>query len=152
MQRLLLCVSVIVIAFAGAAEPETEVEDEGWEEGLENLERNVRLDFKAVPLEGDDRGVFVVTAARWYVTATRYEGNGFQIAFKVSGHIQIMDDGRMFLTCEGHMEFVGADEQAEFNVESSALLAPGEDFELASMGEKTLVVRASYVAERYADE
>ena len=71
---------------------------EGEEEETEILERNIRIEFKLLPLEDNDRGVYVITASPSYAT----------------------------------------------HVESSARLIAAQAFEAASMGEKTLVIRASY--------
>lgn len=148
-----LCVAVMVLAVGvEGADPETPTQVEGREEKAQVLERNIRLDFKMVPLEEDDRGVFLVTASSWYQTSTRFEGEGLQIEFEVSGHVRVVDGGRFFVTYEGHVEFSGEEQEAVFHVDSSALLRPGQELEVASMGEKTLVVCASYVEVKQSEE
>ncbi len=153
MKSLLLCVGILVLAIGGAAaEPGASAEVEGQEEEIEILARNIRLDFKMVPLEADDKGVFLVTASSWYQTSVRFEREGTEIEFGVSGHVRIVEDDRLFITYEGHVEFSGQEEKAEFHVDSSALLQPGEECQVASMGDKTLVIRASYVDVKQTEE
>jgi hypothetical protein len=148
MKKLLLYAGILglVIGVATAGQETTEAA-EAREEDLEILERNIRLEFKMVPLEEDDKGVFLVTASSWYHTSTRFEAEGVHVEFKVSGHVRVVEEDRWFITYKAHVEFSGENEEAEFHVDSSALLTPGQESEVARMGDKTLVISGSYTDE-----
>jgi len=146
MRRLLVCLGVLLFVIgADAAQPETSTEAESGEKDIEILERNIRLDFRIAPGKKGDEGIFIVTASSWYETEIRFTGKGSLVTFALSGHVRMLEDGRLFVTYGGHLEFDGKDGKAAFSVDSSALLKPGQEMDIASMGDKKLAVRASYV-------
>ncbi len=128
------------------AEVEEEFEEEDDEE-IEVFDRNVRLDFKIVPLEGNDRGMFVVTAVPEYETGVSFRGKGHEVKAEIEGEIALRDDGRIFVFYDAHMAWEGNGGQANFHASSGVLLRPGRELEVSRFGEKTLVIKASYADE-----
>jgi hypothetical protein len=128
-------------------EEDHDFEDEDFEEHEEKiqiLDRNIRLEFKLLPLEEHDRGVYVITASPWYATRVEFSGEEMEVAFAATGRIETIADDEFFLSYEVSVRFAGDEEEAEFHVESSARLKVGQAVDAASMGEKTLVIRATY--------
>ena len=121
-----------------------EEEFEEHEEELEVLHRNVRLEFKVLPLEEGDRGAYVVTATPWYTTHAKFIGEKIHLDFHAGGHVRIMDDNEFFVTFEVEVGYEVPGTTAEFHVDSSARLVAGQALEVASMGDKTLVISAAY--------
>ena len=143
-----LWVSMLLLGSGLAlAEPEHYEGGDSGTEKVEQLERNVRLEFKLVPLDEGDQASYVLAASPNFRTLTRYQNEEFEVLFEVSGRIDLVDDDRIFLAYEAHVEFDGDDEEAEMIVSSSVLLKPGKATAAARMGEKTLMVTASYVAD-----
>ena len=97
-----------------------------------------------LPLEDNDRGVYVITASPSYATHVEFSEEDMRLALHVNGHIEVIDDNAFFVAYKVSVEYEGEEEEAEFHVKSSARLIAGQAFEAASMGEKTLVIRASY--------
>jgi len=73
------------------------------------------------------------------------------------GHIHGLDNSEAFIfpvTARdeewhlAHMEFDGGEGKARFDVESSALIEAGKEQAVASLGDKTMVIRASFVEEK----
>jgi|ETNmetMinimDraft_26_1059896.scaffolds.fasta_scaffold36129_3 hypothetical protein len=131
------------------AEEQEHEEREDWNEREhaereEPLDRNVRLEFKVVPLENEDREVFLVAASPGFHHRTEYEGEGVRVEFEVSGRIEIRENGHIFLIFESALAYEGANESAVFHVESSIVMEPGDTVEVASMGDKNLVIYANY--------
>ena len=118
--------------------------EEEHEEELEILARNVRLEFLVVPLEEGDRGSHIVTATPWYTTHTKIIGEEMILNFHAAGHVRIIEDNELFVTFEVEVEYEAPGTSAEFHVDSSARLIAGKELEIATMGDKTLVIRASY--------
>jgi len=140
---LWMCLFVAAVGFAELEEDEYEAYDD--EEAVEVFDRNIRLDVQLRPLEEGDEGVFITTASSWYHTSVRYEGDEGAIEFQIGGHIELLDDGRVFLTYESYGLMAGEEEEAEFNMESSVLLTFGKSAEVARVGEKTLVITVTQV-------
>lgn len=116
----------------------------GEKEKPEPLARNVRIDFKTIPLADDDKGVFIITGSNQYETRTEFKGDGTRVRFGSFGTLRIQDTGRLFLTYHTHLQLEGPEGKASFYVEGGILLIPGKETELARMGDKILVVTASY--------
>ncbi len=125
-------------------EEEFEEDDEGE---IEAFDRNVRLDFKIIPLEGNDRGMFVITAVPEYETSVFFKGEGHAVEVEIEGEIGLRDDGRIFVFYDANMAWEGNNAQANFHASSGVLLRPGRELEVSRFGEKTLVMKASYVDE-----
>jgi len=146
MKRLWLCVGILLCGITvAAAEADNPAEVEEQEEELEILERNIRLDFKAVPLDPGDKGIYIVTASPDYETSVRHEGNDARIFFEVSGEVKLLDDGRIFVSYEANTIINSNDQETEFGFRSSVILKPGQELGVSRMGDKTFMIRASYV-------
>ena len=138
-------VSILLLGSGLAmAEPEHDEDHEDRAQELEQLERNVRLEFKLVPLDEGDQGVVVVVASPDFRTLTRYHNDEYEVLFVASGRLDLVDDEHIFLAYEAHVEFEGDGEEAEFVVTSSILLTPGKSTPAARMGDKTLMITAVY--------
>jgi hypothetical protein len=107
------------------------------------ITKNIRLDFKMIPLEEDDNGVFILTAGPEYRTSTRWDGEGTEIRFEVSGKITIREDGKLVVQYAAHLRFHTAEGKAEFRTASTVLLEAGKELAVAQMGEKTLMICAT---------
>lgn len=146
VKRLSICMGILIVGMGMAMAQEStrgKIEDQGGR--IEVLERNIRLDFQRIPLEGNDLGVFIVTASPWFKTTTRFSGESGAGEFNVSGKLELRDDGRIFVVFEADMAFQGNGQAADFHVRSTVLLQPGQELGVSRMGDKTLVIRASYV-------
>lgn len=153
---ILMVVSLVIAQeepgedFEDENEIEEEFEEEHDEEDdreFEIFDRNVRLDFKIVPLEGNDRGMFVITAVPEYETRVSFKREGQEVEVEIEGEIGLRDDGKILVFYNAHMAWEGNDSQANFHASSGVLLKPGRELEVSRFGEKTLVIRASYVDE-----
>lgn len=146
VNRLFICVGVFILgAGLAIAEQELGAEVDDQQEHVESFGKNIRLDFMMVPLENDDKGVYIVTASPYYETSVQFEGDEGRVAFGVSGEVAIRDDGRIFVVYEATMQFKGHEGEGEFNASSSVILKLGQKVGVARMGDKTLTIRASYV-------
>lgn len=146
MKRLWLFLGILVCAIAVAvvaAATSAEVEDQ--KEATKVLGRNIRLDFKAVPLEEGDNGIYIITASPEYETSIRLEGDDGKIDFEVSGEVKPLDDGSIFVLYEAHTILKDKEGEAEFSVSSGVILKPGQELGVSRMGDKTLMIRVSYV-------
>lgn len=151
MRRILVLAAgllMVVSVAMGQEEPFEDIEDEEEEiEEIETFDRNVRLDFKMVPLEANDKGSFVVTAVPEYETAVSFKGEEGAMEFQVEGEIDLRDDGRIFVFYDAHLVWEGGEGEAEFHASSGVLLRSGRELEASRFGEKTLVIKASYIDE-----
>lgn len=136
--------AVLLILAVGRSEEEMGETVEGREDEFEVLDRNVRLDFKLVPEEEDDDPFFIVTAISGFQTRARFEGGEQRGERYVGGRVDFVEEDRLLVILEVEMGIAGEEGEAEFNVTCGVLLTPGEEREVASIGEKTLVVRASF--------
>ena len=137
---LLLCPAFAVVAGEHQEKSHGEYAHE-----LRVLDRNIKLVFQAIPLDPGDTELFIITASPHYEVDVRLEGDDGELFFGVSGEIELTDDGKIFVTYEAHMALSGDDGKAEFNSGGGAILKPGKPFGVAKIGEKTLVITASYV-------
>ena len=149
MKRLWICMGILVCAIVIAVVA-TDASEEGEHhakapEHLDRLDRNVRLDFQSVPLEEGDEGMYIVTASPEYETSVRVEGPDGRIAFKVGGQVRLLDDGGIFLRYETHAHLAGKGQEVEGHVRSSVILKGGQELPVSRVGDKTLMIRASYV-------
>jgi hypothetical protein len=146
MRAAWLCVGVLVCAVVVAtAQAHDSVKVEERTKTPASLGRNVRLDFKAVPLEEGDEGLYIITASSEFGTSVELEGEEGQLAFEVSGEIALLDDGRLFIRYEARVLIEGEEGEGAFSVRSSVILKPGQDLGVSRIGDKTLMIRASYV-------
>jgi hypothetical protein len=148
MKRLWLFVSIVICAIAvSAAEAYTIAEVKERKGELNVLERNIRLDFKAVPLEKGDKGTYIITASSEYEISIRLEGEDGKIYFHVSGEVKPLKDERIFVLYTAHTILNDKNGEAEFIVSSGVILKPGQEIGVSKIGDKTLMIRASYVDE-----
>jgi len=128
-------------------EHELREEHEEFHRETEILGRNVLLEFKAIPLEEGDTGIFIISASSEFENHIRLEGDDGEILFGVSGRIQLLDEDHIFVYYEAHTELTGDDGEAEFHTESGVLLQSGRPLLAAKLGDKTLVITATFVDE-----
>jgi hypothetical protein len=145
MKKLWLLIGIVICVFAltGVAEEHHEHDDDHGEE-REVFDRNIRLDFRSVPQDEGDPGIFILTATPEFVTHVRAEGDGGEIVFEVFGEIELMDDGKFFVQFECHTFMHHKEGEAEFNVETGVILTPGKEVGVSRLGDKTLMIKASY--------
>jgi hypothetical protein len=153
MKKIWLCLVLLVSAAVSVyAEDHREEHEERGEyeehhDEIEILERNVRLEFKTVPLEKGDQGVFIITASPEYEIGIRLEGDDGEFSFEASGEIELLDDGRIFVFYEAHTAMRGDDGELEFKTRAGVILKPGKQLGVSKIGNKTLMITATYVAE-----
>ena len=109
------------------------------------LDRNIRLDFQMVPADADNQSLFVVTALSRFKVNVAFKGPDGEMELGASGEIVLRDDGRIFVVHETTVTFEGDQSHGHFRVSSGVILRPGEDLEVSRMGEKMLIIRATYV-------
>lgn len=124
-------------------------EEEDWDEDegeeLEMLDRNVRLDFHMEPLEGNDKGTYIVTATPWYESEMRFSGDNHEMEFGIDGKIELLDDGRIFVSYDVHLEWEGGEGNASFHAGSAILLKSGKAVRVARFGDRQLVIKATFL-------
>lgn len=153
MKRLWLCLGIIICAIAVAVvAADTSEEIEGQKEATKVLGKNIRLDFKAVPLEEGDKGIYIITASPEYETGIRLKGDNGKIVFEVSGKVNLLDDGSIFVRYDAHTILKDKKGEAEFSVSSGVILKPGQELGVSRMGDKTLMIRASFVDSKGVSE
>jgi len=109
------------------------------------LDRNIRLEFKIVPLEPENRGLWIVVASSVYRASAHFTQENSEIEFSVNGQIMPQDNGKILLGYECSMSLKGQGSGAQIKLGSSALLVPGVELPVGSVGDKTLVVKASFL-------
>lgn len=147
MKRALMLASMLTLTVsvsaaygeAGATASDTQAK----QDQASTVTKNIRLDFKMMPLEDDDNGVFIITAGPGYRTSTHWDGEGNDIRFEVSGTITIRDDGKLVVKYDAHLLFHTGEGRAEFRTSSTVLLEAGKELTVAQMGEKTLMICAT---------
>ncbi len=148
MKKLLLCVGLAALIAHGAAAQDAPPPPPPAKPPVPEapfLPRNVKLDFKLLPLGENDHGTYVVTASPAFGTSVRYKRPESTIELQTSGNVQILDDGRVFMTYQMHLVYEGDGAEAAYGVSSSVALKPGQEQEVANIGEKTLVIRATLI-------
>jgi len=115
------------------------------EQDIAIFDKNIRLDFQAIPLDKDDKGTFIVTATSHFQLSVRLAGEGYSLIFNVSGNIMPLEDDKIFVIYEVHTIVEGKDGEAMFHLESGVLVKLGKDIALGTLGDKTLMLKASYL-------
>jgi len=126
-------------------EERREMEECEYEQDIEIFDKNIRLDFQAVPLDKEDKGTFIVTATSRFQSSVRLAGEGYSLIFNVSGNIIPLDDDKIFVSYEVHTIVEGKDGEAMFRLESGVLVKLGKDIALGTLGDKTLMLKALYL-------
>jgi len=143
---ILTCAIMITTAAADAPLRKAwEVKPENAQAESKILGRNVRLDFQALPRDEGDNGIYLITATSDYVTSIQLEGDDNDITFKVSGQVQILDDGKIYVGFEAYTQLTGDEGKAEFYTKSGVILESGQALGVSRIGEKTLMITATYV-------
>ena len=146
MNRLFVWAVILVVGTGWAmADDATPVRAEDKKAATEFLGKNVRIEFKRMPRDENDQGVFIITASPAFATVTSMNGANGDVEFQVSGRVELRDGGGILVTYEASMAFNGNGQGAKFRAASSVLLQPGQELGVSRMGDKTLVIRASYV-------
>lgn len=109
------------------------------------LDKNVRLDFEMVPADAADQSMFVVTALSRFKVSVEFKGPAGGMEFEARGDIVLRDDGRIAVVCETTVTFEGDQSRGHCHVSCGVILRSGEHLEVSRMGDKVLVIRASYV-------
>ena len=112
--------------------------------GPEMFQKNVRLDIWLIPLEDGDEGTFVITATPDFAAWVEFSNEAISITFKISGQIKITDDGRFFVEYKIATTFESPQGDGGFGTQSSAILEADQELSVSHIGEKTLVLRASF--------
>ncbi len=145
MKKVFIAIAVVMLTIGVARASEQPVETaQGKDNDVEVLDRNIRLDFRLVPEEENDKPAFIVTAVSTYETSARFKNEDKRVMLSVSGGVEKWEGNKILVLLNVELAFSGDEQEAEFYVSSGVLLEPGEECEVARMGERTLVVRASY--------
>ena len=153
MKKLWLCLGILVCGLpVAAAEADHPAKVQEQKKELRILEKNIRLEFKAVPLGEGDKGTYIITAFPDYQTGIRLQGEDGTIDFAVSGQVKVLEDGRIFVRYDARTLVTNKKGSANFIARSGVVLRPGEELGVSRMGDKTLMIRASYVEPKGASE
>ena len=147
---MLIGVVLCAVVFAVIADDHWEEHKQECCEEMEVFDRNIRLDLNARSPEGDNPGLFIIVASSWFETNVMFEGEGGEMEFSVEGELELLDDGKIFLRFEAYSrterdDDVHDDSAAEFSAASSIILTSAEEQSIASLGEKTLIVKATFM-------
>lgn len=147
MKKCWLILGIVVCsgalsAFAGEGEGEDVEFDE-----VAVFEHNIRLDFNTIPQTESAEGLFIVTSTPEFESNTVLDGEDSEVNFTVHGRIDEMEDERIFVQFGVHLYVGGADGSAEFDVDSGVLLKPGQELEVAQLGDRVLVVKYTSLKE-----
>jgi len=145
-----MLVSVLVSGLGVVQAEEHEELEDGClecleEEEIEVLERTVKLHFQVVPAEKDDKGLLIVTTSSVFASSVALAGEDGEVAFGVSGEVEIWDDESIFLCFDAEIVFESEEGRGEFTLMTGVKLAPGKELAVGSVGDKNLVVKADYV-------
>jgi len=147
MKKVIIPTAVVVLLVLslGAGEREAHEEHHGEHEGLEVLDRNIRLTFELVKGDGGgDEAAAVVTAIPKYELAARLDGGEEGGAMSILGIVGPRNDGRILAIMEVEIILERSGEAVELSVDCGVLLESGKGSEVARWGERALVVCAEY--------
>ena len=112
---------------------------------IKMLARNIRIDFKTVPADGDDKALYIVTGASHYETSIGVGNEEGGMEYSVEGTVEILDKQELFITYEFAVAAGGEDEAFEYYAASGVRLKAGEQIAVTSIDDKALVISASFV-------
>ena len=138
-----ITVALMLAVTVGVAQDKSALTEEPH---MDELGKNVRLEFAMVPEDGDDEPAFVVTAVSRFGTRISYKGDTERFELSANGKVGIKEDGKILVLMDVDMEYENENsgDEAEFSATCSALLTAGQPKKVASMGEKLLMVTATY--------
>jgi len=149
MTRFRTCVLVCALAVTAASLADDGVvgvaEELQSAEAVEVLGKNVRLDFRSAAADEDDKGLHIVTASPDYEAAVHMEGKEGEIDMKISGEVRLPADDKIFVSYNARTIIEGEEGIARFKVTGSVILKPGQELGVARMGDKTFMIKASFV-------
>lgn len=127
-------------------------EEEGGEgarsvDGIEFLGRNVRLDFRMVPQGPDDDPFFIVTAVSQFKARASFETDEGSFSFHVEGQVDVTEEGLLLVVYEAELSMNGIEGGGETQAASGVLLKPGRELGVAQIGERTLMIKATYLSD-----
>jgi hypothetical protein len=76
--------------------------------------------------------------------AVNYETKEIEAQIRVDGKVRVVDGGQLLVSYNAQVRFSNADGGAFFSSEGSARLTPGKEKMLTTVGERGLMVLATY--------
>ena len=122
-------------------------EEDGGEEArrdLEPLGKTLRLEFKVLPEEDEERLALVVATTN-YGLAVEMEGADERFRFVVEGELILLGDDRLGLTFDLHLVIGGEEGEVIYSAHGSTVSRIDGRAELATLGDKTLYVLVTEV-------
>lgn len=110
----------------------------------EPLPRAVKIAFRFEPVEPTDKPLWVVVATPRYTVEVNYETKEIEAQIRVDGKVRVVDGGQLLVSYNAQVRFSNADGGAFFSSEGSARLTPGKEKMLTTVGERGLMVLATY--------
>jgi hypothetical protein len=142
MKRM-LAIGMALLAVIGTVRADEADADVSPEHRVE-LGRNVRLDFEIVPEDRPEDGLFVVAAVGAFELSTSFENEGAGAVVWLAGELELRE-ARILVTLNAEVIHRGEGGTLEVSTSCAALVKPGQVYEVAKVGEKTLTLRATYL-------
>jgi hypothetical protein len=147
MKCLVHVVLALLLTQGALVAEEAVAEAEKSESGVEFLGRNVRLDFRMVPEEPDDEPLFIITAVSEFEAGASFENDGGSFSFHIDGQIEVAEDGLLLVVYEAELNMDSMEGGGKTRARSGVLLKPGQELGVARIGDKTLMIKASYLTD-----
>lgn len=147
MKKLMIPAALILLLALGLAVSQEESHEAHHDEhdGLVVLDRNIRLTFALLDAEGNsDEPMSIVTAVPKYKLMALFERAQEDAVVSITGAAGPRNDGHILALLE--VEIVSSDDESktELAVECGLLLESGKRHDVATWGDRTLVVEAEY--------
>jgi len=112
-----------------------------------NIDKNVRLDFTIISQNGNTEKFYLITASQVYETELRQQDNNNHYSYlEISGKVRLLVQNRIFVAYEFNYRNQQKNKVGEdITLQSSVILKPGQEIEVANQGNKTLKIKASYL-------
>ncbi len=147
MKYVMHVVLVLLLVQGTLAAKEETGKTERTRGGMAFLGKNVRLDFRMVPDEPDDEPLFLITAVSKFRAHASFENDEGEFSFRVGGQIDVTEEGLLLVVYEAEMSMHGMAGGGETHAGSGVLLKPGKELGVARIGDKTLMIKATYIEE-----
>jgi hypothetical protein len=106
--------------------------------------RTVKLSFKFEPQNPGDQPSTILCAGGRYGASVTFEAAGNTIQARIGGHLRMLNDKEVFVTFETEFGMRNNDGGGMMGAEGSARLLVGKERKLAIIGDRALVVTATF--------
>lgn len=149
MKKAIIAIALVVLLALGLALSQEEShEHEAHQDGHDHLavfDKNIQLTFEMLNDEGQgDEPMAIVTAIPEYKLVARFEHDEEEADVLVTGAAGPRNDGRILVLMEVQVSLADPEGESEMAVECGVLLEPGKGREVATWGDRKLIVHAAY--------